>query len=64
MPDKAGGAPGRARGDRVLLQEHDIGLMVARKMVGRGAADDTAADDDDGGVRGQGHLSEVPYLVL
>jgi hypothetical protein len=37
--------------------------VVARQMIGRRAADDAAADDDDRGLAGQGHDFRIPYFV-
>ena len=54
--------PGRAGGQLALLEQHDVGLVVARQMIGRRAADDAAADDDDLGMRGQGHDRVFPYV--
>ncbi len=47
LADKACRMPGRPRGHLSLLQQDHVGLVVARKVVGRRAADDPAADDND-----------------
>ena len=54
LPDEAGGVPGRAGGQLVLLEHDHVGLVIAREVVGRRTADDAAADHDDLGVGGQG----------
>ena len=59
LADEAGGVPGRTAGQLAAVDEDHVGLVVAGKMVGGGAADDAAADDNDFGVRLQagGHAS-------
>ena len=50
LPDEARRMPGRAGCQLVLLEKNDIGLVVARQMIGGRAADDAAADHDDLGA--------------
>ena len=47
--------PGGAGRQLALLEQNDIGLVVLGEVIGRGTADDAAADDDDLGMGGQGH---------
>ncbi len=56
LADEAGGVPGGAGGELVPLQQDDVGEAHQAEVVGRGAADDAAADDDDlGRCREVGH---------
>ena len=54
LADEAGGVPGRAAGQALALQQHDVALAELGQMIGDRGADHPAADDDDFGVRGQG----------
>ena len=47
--DAAGRVPGGARGQLVLLDQHDVGPADLREMIEHGDADDAAADHDDAG---------------
>ena len=50
LADQPGGVPRRAAGQLAALDQDDVGLVVTGQMIGDGAADDAAADDDDFGV--------------
>ena len=54
LADQTRGVPGRAAGQALALQQHDVALAELGQMVGDRSADHAAADDDDFGVRGQG----------
>ena len=45
-----GGVPGGARGQAVALEQDDVLPAHVGQVVGDGAADDAAADDDDAGA--------------
>ena len=47
LADQSRCVPGRAAAQPALFQQHDILPAVLRQMVGRRAAHDAAADDDD-----------------
>src|SRR6202030_2678770 len=47
----AGGMPGRARGQLVALDEHDVAPAGFRQVVEDAGADDAAADDGDLNMR-------------
>ncbi len=49
LADEPGGMPGRARGQLVALEQHDVAPAGAGEVVGDRAADDAAADDDAAG---------------
>ena len=51
---QAGRMPGSAAGQLMTLQQQHILPAVLRQVVGNGAADDSAADDDHSGPGGQG----------
>ena len=53
LADQPGGVPGRAAGQRTLLEEHDVGPPELGQVVGDAAADDPAADDDHAGALGR-----------
>ena len=40
LADETGGVPGRAVGELVLLEQHDVGLAHRRQVIGDAAADD------------------------
>ena len=46
LADQAGGMPGRARGQLLALEQHDVGPAELGQMIGDRAAGDAAADDD------------------
>ena len=50
LTDEPGGMPGRARGELVLLEDDDVGAMIAGEVISSGAADDAAADHHDIGM--------------
>lgn len=54
--------PRAAGSDFVLLQQNNVGFMVARQMIGGGAAYDAPADDDDLRVAGQVRVCHVPMV--
>ena len=47
LPDEAGGMPGRAAGQFAAVDEDDVDLVIAGEVIGGGAADDAAPDDND-----------------
>ena len=55
---QAGGVPGRAAGQLVLLEQDDVGLAEPRQVVGERGAGRAAADDDDLGA-----LREVAHAA-
>ena len=55
LPHQPRRVPGGPGGELPLLQQHDLGLVVAGQVIGGRTPDDPAADDDDPGVAGQGH---------
>ena len=65
LADEPRRVPGRAAGQPALLDQDDIGLVVAGQMIGGRAADDAAADDDDLGTIRQRrtHASGLPALI-
>ena len=48
-----GRVPGRAAGQAVALDEHDVGDPLVGEVVGDRGADDPATDDDDAGAGGE-----------
>jgi hypothetical protein len=62
LPDQTRGMPCRTGGDLVLLEEHDIGVVIARQVISRGAADDAAADHHEPGAVGERACHDLPYL--
>ena len=64
LADEAGGMPGRAAGQLALLEQDDVGLVVAGQMIGGRAADDAAADDDDLRRGPEGRASCFPIFAL
>ena len=54
LADETGGVPGRAVGELVLFEQHDIGLAHRGQVVGDAAPDDPATDDHDPGLRRHG----------
>jgi hypothetical protein len=53
LPDKPRRMPRGAAGELAALQQKHIRPMILSQMVGRGAADDAAADDNNLGMGGQ-----------
>ncbi len=43
--------PGRSRGQLALLQQQDVGFVIAGQMIGGRAANDPATDDGETGRR-------------
>jgi hypothetical protein len=60
LANQAGSVPCRAGGQLALLQQNHIGLVIAGQVIGRRAADDAAADDDDLGPVGKFHGDVFP----
>ena len=56
MADKACGMPSGAAGELMTLDQQHIRLVIARQMIGGGAADNAAADHDDFGMGGKTYL--------
>ena len=54
LPDQPRRVPGGAGGERLALQQHDVGPAELSEMIGDRAACDPAADDDGAGVGGKG----------
>ena len=50
LADQAGGMPGRAGGQLLALQQHDVGPAELGQVIGDRAAGDAAADDDGAGL--------------
>src|SRR4029077_4304870 len=68
LSDEAGGVPGRAASELPALEQKHVGDAHFAEMIGHGAADDAAADNDDlGGRRQRAHArsiaSQVAYAV-
>ena len=56
LSDQTRRMPGGAARELLALEQHDVAPAELGQMVGDGAADDAAADDDDPGVLGKiGH---------
>jgi hypothetical protein len=53
LHDEPGGVPGRAAGEPTALQQHHVPSAQLGQMIGEAAPGDTAADDDDLGLRGE-----------
>src|SRR5689334_13455308 len=64
-PDESRRVPGGAAGQLVLLQQQDVLPAQLGEVIGDAAADDTAADDNDFGLRGNGcrHAKTLPALA-
>ncbi len=54
LTDQARSVPGRAAGELALLEQYDVRDAELRQMVRRRRAHDSAADDDDPSVAGNG----------
>src|SRR3546814_1664772 len=63
LADQAGGVPGGALGQRRLLQQDDVLLARLGEVVGDGAADDAAPDDEVLALRSEEHTSELQSLM-
>ena len=56
LADQPGGVPGRAGGELLALEQHDVGPAELGQMIGDRAAGNAAADDDRAGLgRKSGH---------
>src|SRR5262249_11956834 len=61
--EAAGRMPGGARGQAVALQQDHVLPPSLGQVVEHGAADDTAADDDNSGFRLHGSITKEIYGV-
>ena len=61
LSDQPGGMPGRAGGQLAPLEQEHVGETHLAQMIGDGAADDAAADDDD--LRGRRQLAHARSIV-
>jgi hypothetical protein len=61
---QARGVPGGARGELVTLEQDHVGAAHVSQVVGDGAADHAAADDDDSRMLGNSGMSHGFSLVL
>ena len=63
LADQTGGVPGRAAGELLAFQQHDVGPAKFGEMIRDRASGDAAADDDGagaGGDRGQARFLRSP----
>ena len=63
VPDQPRRVPSGAAGELALFQQQHIGDAELGEVVGRGAASDAAANDDDLGVGGEGHGAQTEVSV-
>jgi hypothetical protein len=55
LPDQAGRMPGRAAGQLLAFEQHDVGPAELGQVIGHRAAGDAAADDDHAGILRNSH---------
>ena len=64
LPDQPGGVPGRTRGQLLAFQQNYVGPADLSQVVGDGASDDAAADDDGLGFPGRAFGQRVCLRIL